>query len=162
MAEDPKYAAFVFAPDASYGLISELQGGGLPNGGRYVASVTGPWKIFAVLAFEALRDLPAISDSLFGVADGSIDPSTALVRIRSLAETRRTGDVGEQDGELALLAGGKPFGDTVTARWAERDSLWKTGTATFAGGERRAASHAEARRSRVLCTARGAGPHVAM
>jgi len=49
----------------------------------------------------------------------------------------------------------------MTARRAERDSLRKIGTATLAGRERGAASHAEARRSRVLCTARRAGPHVA-
>jgi DNA-binding Lrp family transcriptional regulator len=88
MAEDSRYAAFVFAPDASYGLISELKSQGLPKGVRYVASVTGPWKIFAVLNFEALKDFPAIADSLSGEVNGSFDPPTALVLGKS--QVRKT------------------------------------------------------------------------
>ena len=88
MADDLRYSAFVFAPDASYGLISTLKSRGLPKGVRYVASVTGPWKIFAVLNFDVLKDLPAITDPLFGGADGSADPPTALVLGRS--QVRKT------------------------------------------------------------------------
>jgi peroxiredoxin len=49
----------------------------------------------------------------------------------------------------------------MPARRAKRHSLRKIGAATLAGRERRTTPHAEARRSRVLCTARRAGPHIA-
>src|SRR6476646_6763051 len=49
----------------------------------------------------------------------------------------------------------------MPARGAERHSLRKIGTAMLARRERRAAPHTEARRRRVLCTARRAGPHIA-
>jgi DNA-binding Lrp family transcriptional regulator len=88
MADDLRYSAFVFAPDASYGLISKLKSQGLPKGVRYAASVTGPWKIFAVLNFEALQALTAITDLLFGGADGSADPPTALVL--GMGQVRKT------------------------------------------------------------------------
>src|SRR6266550_4368183 len=88
MADDSRYSAFVFAPDASYGLISTLKSQGLPKGVRYVASVTGPWKIFAVLNLDVLKDLPAITDLLFGEVGASADPPTALVLGRS--QVRKT------------------------------------------------------------------------
>ena len=113
MADDSRYAAFVFAPDASYGLISTLKSQGLPKGVRYVASVTGPWKIFAVLNFDVLQDFPAITDVLFREADGSVDPATALVlgmgQVRKTVYLNETAlvrvdleDVGEGDLERIL------------------------------------------------------------
>ncbi len=113
MAEDSRFAAFVFSPDASYGLIEKLKSEGLPKGVRYVASVTGPWKIFGVLNFDALKDLPTIADLLFGGSDGSVDPPTALVlgtnqvrRTDYLDETALVRidleDVGDEDLERIL------------------------------------------------------------
>jgi hypothetical protein len=76
--EEPAHAAYIFSPDASYGLVSELRHSGLPSGVHLVASVTGPWQIFAIAEFDDLTELPAIIESLFGGGRGSTDPPTAF------------------------------------------------------------------------------------
>jgi hypothetical protein len=65
-------AVFVFDPDASYGLVREIrEAGAMPTKGlRYVAAVTGPWKIFKVMTFEGLGEVAQRLD-----APG--DPETA-------------------------------------------------------------------------------------
>ena len=75
--EGPAHAAYIFSPDASYGLVSELRHSGLPSGVHLVASVTGPWQIFAIAEFDDLTELPAIVESLFGGRGSSTDPPTA-------------------------------------------------------------------------------------
>src|SRR5207247_2230259 len=56
----------VFSPDASYGLVQVIRNAGrMPVVGlRYVAAVTGPWKIFEVVEFERLDQLAAQAESL--------------------------------------------------------------------------------------------------
>jgi hypothetical protein len=74
------HAAYIFSPDASYGLVSELRHSGLPSGVHFVASVTGPWQIVAIAEFDDLTELPGIVESLFGGGSGgasSADPPTA-------------------------------------------------------------------------------------
>jgi|SRR5438093_801595 len=73
-AQQPAHAAYIFSPDASYQLVSELRHSGLPRGVHFVASVTGPWQIFAIAEFDDLTELPAIVESLFGKP--SADPAT--------------------------------------------------------------------------------------
>jgi hypothetical protein len=81
--EEPAHAAYIFSPDASYALVSDLRHSGLPRGVHLVASVTGPWQIFAIAEFDDLTELPAIIESLFGGGRGgggrgSTDPPTAF------------------------------------------------------------------------------------
>jgi hypothetical protein len=93
MAKDR--AAFVFSPDADPQLVEDIRDHGMPDGVRYVASVTGPWQIFAVTEFDQLSELPGIIRALFGTQSaGPVDPPTAtsmfLSQIRKstyLAET---------------------------------------------------------------------------
>lgn len=56
---------FVFDEDASYGLVEDIKNAGvMPTPGlRYVAAVTGPWKIFKVIVFEDVRSLAPPLDS---------------------------------------------------------------------------------------------------
>ena len=76
MAKDR--AAFVFSPDADPKLVDDLRSHGMPEGVRYVASVTGPWQILAVVEFDGLPELPGIVRTLFGTAsEGPADPATA-------------------------------------------------------------------------------------
>jgi hypothetical protein len=52
-------AVFVFDPDASYGFVREIRDAGvMPTPGlRYVAAVTGPWKIIKVIGFKGVEQL---------------------------------------------------------------------------------------------------------
>jgi hypothetical protein len=52
-------AVSVFDPDASYGFVQEIRDAGvMPTPGlRYVAAVTGPWKIVKVIRFEGVEQL---------------------------------------------------------------------------------------------------------
>jgi hypothetical protein len=72
--------AFVFDPDGSYGRVREIRAAGvMPVAGlRYVASVTGPFKLVKVLAFDDLDDLPDKLDSIGSHDDGSDDNAIAL------------------------------------------------------------------------------------
>jgi hypothetical protein len=56
---DSDRAVFVFDPDASYGFVREIRDAGvMPTLGlRYVAAVTGPWKIIKVIQFEGVEQL---------------------------------------------------------------------------------------------------------
>jgi DNA-binding Lrp family transcriptional regulator len=66
---------FVFSPDASYGFITTGRFGGNVS---YVAAVSGPWKIFAVIDFDDVGDVPGVVDEVFKQEDASGDPETAL------------------------------------------------------------------------------------
>jgi hypothetical protein len=66
---------FVFSPDASYGFITSGDFGGNVS---YVAAVSGPWKIFAVIDFDAVGDVPGVVDEVFKQEEASGDPETAL------------------------------------------------------------------------------------
>ena len=72
--------AFVFDPTGDYKVVGKIQEQGqMPTPGlRYVASVTGPYKIFEVVSFEALAELDDQLDSLPG-GGGSEDPPNAIV-----------------------------------------------------------------------------------
>jgi hypothetical protein len=76
MSEGSSDTAFVFSPDASYGLIQQIRSAGvMPVAGlRYVASVTGPWKILKIVSFEDLGQLANRLESL----SESGDPPTAI------------------------------------------------------------------------------------
>jgi uncharacterized protein with GYD domain len=69
----PDGAAFVFMPEKDAGIVGKYQKGGMPRGVRYVASVTGPWQVFAVVEFDDVSELPGIVGTL------ASDPPTALV-----------------------------------------------------------------------------------
>jgi hypothetical protein len=72
--------AFVFDPDGSYGRVREIREAGvMPVAGlRYVASVTGPFKLVKVISFDALADLPDKLDSVSSQDGGSDDNAIAL------------------------------------------------------------------------------------
>jgi len=72
--------AFVFDPTGNYKLVGKIrEQGQMPTPGlRYVASVTGPYKVFQVVTFEALAGLDDQLDSLPG-GGGSEDPPNAIV-----------------------------------------------------------------------------------
>jgi len=70
--------AFVFSPDAKYGFVSSGEFG---DNVWYVASVSGPWKIFAVIDFDDVRDVGDVVDAVFKQADAAGDPETALTLI---------------------------------------------------------------------------------
>jgi hypothetical protein len=67
--------AFVFSPDASYAFVTLGNFGGNV---RYVASISGPWKIFAVVDFDDVSQVPGLVDEVFKQEGGSGDPETAL------------------------------------------------------------------------------------
>lgn len=71
---------FVFDPDGSYGRVREIRENGvMPVAGlRYVASVTGPFKLVKVLNFEELDDLPDKLDSVTSQDGGSDDNALAM------------------------------------------------------------------------------------
>jgi hypothetical protein len=71
---------FVFDPDGSYGRVREIRGNGVMPvvGLRYVASVTGPFKLVKVINFEELGDLPDKLDSVSSQDGGSDDNAIAL------------------------------------------------------------------------------------
>lgn len=112
MAKDR--TAFVFSPDADPQLVEDLRDHGMPDGVRYVASVTGPWQIFAVTEFDRLPELPAIVRTLFATKSGGpVDPPTATPLARTqirrstyLAETafvRIRTDGADPDGLLERI-----------------------------------------------------------
>jgi hypothetical protein len=72
--------AFVFHPDVSYERVQRIRDAEvMPAPGlRYVAAITGPWKIFEVVEAETLDDLAKRLDSLSDVG-GSGDPPNAIV-----------------------------------------------------------------------------------
>jgi hypothetical protein len=73
--------AFVFDPDGSYGRVRDIrQAGVMPVAGlRYVASVTGPFKLVEVVNFDDLVDLPDRVDAL-SQGGGLGDPPNAVVK----------------------------------------------------------------------------------
>ena len=70
--------AFVFSPDAKYGFVETGEFG---INVWYVASVSGPWKIFAVIDFDDVRDVGNVVDAVFKQTDAAGDPETALTLI---------------------------------------------------------------------------------
>jgi hypothetical protein len=76
-------AVFVFDADASYALVRDIrQAGAMPTVGlRYVAAVTGRWKIFKVMSFQGLGE---VADRL----DAPGDPETATTF--AAAQVRRS------------------------------------------------------------------------
>ena len=70
--------AFVFSPDAKYGFVETGEFG---INVWYVASVSGPWKIFAVIDFDDVRDVASVVDAVFKQTDATGDPETALTLI---------------------------------------------------------------------------------
>lgn len=72
---DDTRALFVFDPDASYSLVQKIKDAGMmpTKGLRYVAAVTGPWKIFKVMTLETLQHLTDVAQRL----DAPGDPETA-------------------------------------------------------------------------------------
>jgi hypothetical protein len=93
--------AFVFDPKGSYDVVRKIRRAGrMPSPGlRYVASVTGPYKLFHVVEFDALDRSDRLDrldgrlddrlDALPG-AEGSVDPPTALAMDRGKAKVRRS------------------------------------------------------------------------
>ena len=82
--------AFVFDPTGNYKVVGKIRNQGqMPTPGlRYVASVTGPYKVFQVVTFEALAELGDQLDSLPG-GGGSEDPPNAITR-GGAAKVRRS------------------------------------------------------------------------
>jgi len=76
MSDDGDRALFVFDPESSYGMVRQIREAGvMPTPGlRYVASVTGPWKIFKVMTQRGSEALAAVGDRL----DTPGDPATAM------------------------------------------------------------------------------------
>src|SRR5262245_11185329 len=73
--------AFVFHPDVSYERTQRIRAATvMPSPGlRYVAAITGPWKIFEVVEADSLDQLAKRLDSLSGnEMGGSADPPTAM------------------------------------------------------------------------------------
>jgi DNA-binding Lrp family transcriptional regulator len=107
--------AFVFHPDVSFERVRTIREARvMPAPGlRYVAAVTGPWKIFEIVEAEALDDLAKRLDSLAGGdAGGSGDPPNAFVvgteRVRRSVYRTHTAlvriDVGVDDPRVLLPA----------------------------------------------------------
>jgi hypothetical protein len=67
-------SVFVFSPDASYGLL----GAEIAAEVHFVAAVSGPWKIFAVIDFDDASQVPGLVDAAFKREGGFGDPETAL------------------------------------------------------------------------------------
>lgn len=80
--------AIVFDPDGNYGRVREIREAGvMPVAGlRYVASVTGPFKLVKVLTFDELDDLPDRLDSVLSHDGGSDDNAVVL----GLSKIRRS------------------------------------------------------------------------
>ena len=76
MSDDGDRALFVFDPEGSYSIVRQIREAGvMPTPGlRYVAAVTGPWKIFKVMALREGEGLAPVGDRL----DAPGDPETAL------------------------------------------------------------------------------------
>jgi hypothetical protein len=69
---------FVFSPDAKYGFVTSGEFG---DNVWYVASVGGPWKIFAVIDFDDVGDVGDVVDAVFKQTDAAGDPETALTLV---------------------------------------------------------------------------------
>jgi hypothetical protein len=65
MDSNDRPAVFVFDENASYGFVTDIRNNGvMPKPGmRYVAAVTGPWKIVKVVEFDDVRTLAAPLDA---------------------------------------------------------------------------------------------------
>jgi hypothetical protein len=76
MSVDSDRALFVFDEGASYDLVRQIREAGvMPTRGlRYVASVTGPWKVFKVMAVREDEGLVDVAGRL----DTPGDPETAI------------------------------------------------------------------------------------
>ncbi|MGZ5295190.1 MAG: hypothetical protein ACXWH5_14565 [Actinomycetota bacterium] len=72
---------FVFDPKGNYKVVRKIrEAGTMPAPGlRYVASITGPYKVFQVMTYGALAQLDDRLDSLPG-GGGSDDPPNATVK----------------------------------------------------------------------------------
>jgi len=70
---------FVFDPNGNRQIVRKiLEAGVMPEPGlRYVASITGPYKTFQVMTYDALAELGDRLDSLPG-GGGTDDPPTAI------------------------------------------------------------------------------------
>jgi DNA-binding Lrp family transcriptional regulator len=75
MSDDGDRAVFVFDADASYGIVRQIrEAGAMPSRGlRYVAAVTGPWKVFKVMTIASTEGLVDVASRL----DAPGDPETA-------------------------------------------------------------------------------------
>jgi hypothetical protein len=76
MSVEGDRAVFVFDKEASYGVVGQIrEAGAMPNPGlRYVASVTGQWKVFKVMAVREAEGLVDVAARL----DAPGDPETAI------------------------------------------------------------------------------------
>ena len=84
--------AFVFHPDVSYERVRGIRDAKvMPAPGlRYVAAITGPWKIFEVVDAGTLDELAPRLDSPSGIyGGGSADPPNAFV-VGSAGKVRRS------------------------------------------------------------------------
>jgi hypothetical protein len=83
--------AFVFEPKGNYQVVQKIRNAGvMPAAGlRYVAAVTGPFKIFQVVRYP---EIGALADRLDGLpgAGGAADPPNALAMGGGNAKVRRS------------------------------------------------------------------------
>jgi hypothetical protein len=72
-------AAFVFDPDTGYGRVDDIRSQNkMPDGVHFLASVSGPWNIIAIVDLDNLGQLPSRVGAVQGQS-GSGDPDTATV-----------------------------------------------------------------------------------
>jgi len=85
-------AVFVFDPDARYGLVQEIrEAGAMPTKGlRYVAAVTGPWKIVKVMAFAETEGLVDVVPRLDAPGDPETATSLRAAQVRRSRYKRHT------------------------------------------------------------------------
>src|SRR5207247_2565654 len=81
-----EHAAYIFSPDASYGLVSDLRHSGLPSGVHFVASVPGPWQIVAIGDFDIFAcvagvDVDAVKAKIFQLRGNGAIVSTLTLWI---------------------------------------------------------------------------------
>ena len=81
--------AFVFDPEGNYRKVRKIrESGSMPVAGlRYVASVTGPYKLIEIVDFEGLGQLADRLDSMHG-GGGSGDPPNLIAY--QVAKVRRS------------------------------------------------------------------------
>jgi hypothetical protein len=71
--------AFVFDPDTGYGRVDDIRSQNkMPDGVHFLASVSGPWNIMAIVDLDDLAQLPGRVGAVQG-PNGSGDPDTATV-----------------------------------------------------------------------------------
>ena len=72
---------FVFDPNGNRRIVRKIREAGMmpAPGLRYVASITGPYKTFQVMTYDALAELGDRLDSLPG-GGGTDDPPTAIAK----------------------------------------------------------------------------------